>query len=178
MDLGFDLNYSESRISLVYNSSIAGTENVTLSIYNYSNDELLFQGSETDSDTVTINYIVPNQNGTYLVEAYVSHPEGSEHVIKKVVELRDWSSRLIDLEFASGLLGLSIDQIYMVISMILIISVALIFGAVHSGIGSLTVTGLALFFVFIGWLTVSWVIMALMVIVSLFGKMTQGRRIE
>lgn len=176
--VGFYTDYSASTVALQYNSSINGTNDIGFFVYNNSNDALLYEG-HSSNENIYISFVVPNQNWTYRLVAEINHTEASVHTIEKIVDLHDISiQRLIDFGLGGReLVGLSESNIYMIGSIILITSAMLVFGAIHSGVGVSVGAGLTLFLVYIGWIAISYTVVALMVFIAFFAKVVQRRAV-
>lgn len=169
---GFAGDYNSSTVSLQYRDKLSKTIDVGFFVY-AQNDSLLYEGHSSLANT-TISYIVPDVNATYKLRAEILHENFNITEIG-IIRLLNVSKRMIDLSLPDTFLGMSDNRWYSIISVFLIGFVSLIFGALHSGAGGLIVAGVASFFVLIGWLSVSHIIISVVLLIAILAKLTERR---
>ena len=175
IDMGFTTDYNASQICLVYNDSSETTNSVSFYVYS-SNRTLLYNDTST-SQHVSLCYIVPDQNATYIARAVVDTPKGSTIDIQRTVDLISGIFRKIDFGIAGEeFLGITWEKLYTCAAILFITGAGLLFGVVESGIGVVIMSVSALFFTYIGWLPLSWVILSIMIIISFLSALTRGER--
>jgi len=126
-------------------------------------------------------YVVPDQNETYRLVARIDHPDGSIWDFVWVIDgLHAAGEKLIDMGFDAigNLLGLEPNTWYMIFSVGAIAVVGTMFSASLSAVGGVVISLMAMFFAYVGWLSVSAGIIALMFIVSVVNMFTKNRRVE
>lgn len=141
-------------------------------------DTLLYQQYTYDGN-VTVQVGANSSRQHYAKVAISSEAFGSWSQLKVIYPTTPRFP--VSVTIPSGLLGL--DQIIdrndawvVVISAFLIIALAMVFGAFASGIGAVVIAGLGTFFGYIGWLPVSWEIVALVWVIAVLNIVLRRER--
>ncbi len=176
--INYTKDYNSSQICGIYLDDRGRTVWAYFQIYNASKS-LLWNYSAPTPSSWTSCYNVPNNNASYILRVYFSHPDCSTPDIQWVVSLFEGITKLITPHIPeSGFLGMTMEQIYTGTSVFIITSVALIFGALHSGLAGLIVSGTTTLLVFVGWITFgasTVLILFTMWTLSIAGKLAQRR---
>jgi hypothetical protein len=163
---------------LIYKDDRAKTEWAYFLLYS-SSKSLLWNYSAVTPSSWTSCYNVPNNNASYIARVIFEHPDCSTPDISGVISLLEAYFKLITPHIPSGgFLGLTMEQVYTGTSIFLITSVALIFGALHSGLAGLVVSGFTTMLVAVGWLSFgasTILILFTMWTLSIAGKLAQRR---
>ncbi|HDM36826.1 MAG TPA: DUF2341 domain-containing protein [Candidatus Syntrophoarchaeum butanivorans] len=139
-----EINSSYSSLNLTYTDSLNKTSSLRFFVLDENQTEIY---NQTFSYQTTINasYIVEKQAGkSYFWGFNATHDEFGEIQATKVMRFR---GRLIDL-------GIENESYYSWIAISLLIFVSLLFSGITAKFGYFTVPGMAMFFWWIGWLSV------------------------
>lgn len=139
-----EINSSYSSLNLTYTDSLNKTSSLRFFVLDENQTEIY---NQTFSYLTTINasYIVEKQAGkSYFWGFNATHDEFGDIQATKVMRFR---GRLIDL-------GIENESYYSWIAISLLIFISLLFSGITAKFGYFTVPGMAMFFWWIGWLSV------------------------
>jgi len=174
--VAFTQDYNTSQVGTSYADYVNQTTDLGFYVYNESDDALLYE-SHTASANVTSTYAVPDINGTYIIKTVVNHSTG-DYVFSRVVQLHNTSAMLFDPGLPDPFMGIPVWKFYSMLSLIIIIIIAASTGALSSGTGAIITTLAAWFFVFIGFLSLSYYILSFMLVLSILRKLTERRTVK
>lgn len=158
-NLWLDRSTANSSIRFDYNDMMNQTTNISFRIYNSTNHSIYWVFNT--SNPASFNKQLPVPNTTYLAVVNVTH-----NVFGQITIVRwfDTSSTILPKPF-------SVNLFNQVMSVIAIIMVALMFGAVEGATGGIIVMIVATFFVYWGWYSVSAVILGIAWFYAILNKM-------
>jgi len=176
VSFAFVTDYNNSQVALHYVDLSNQTNSVTFKVYNSSGSEL-YSGTEESQDT-SIIYTVPKVNETYILKAIIDHSVYGIINETRMIDFREPGRKVINLDLPDSILGLSNTNWYRLSSIFLIGFAGMLFGATVSGVGALMMVGLAYFFVYLGWISISSITMGIMLIVAVLHKLSERRRVN
>jgi len=176
VSFAFVTDYNNSQVALHYVDLSNQTNSVTFKVYNSSGSEL-YSGTEESQDT-SIIYTVPKVNETYILKAIIDHSVYGIINETRMIDFREPGRKVINLDLPDSILGLSSTNWYRLSSIFLIGFAGMLFGATVSGVGALMMVGLAYFFVYLGWISISSITMGIMLVVAVLHKLSERRRVN
>ena len=177
--VGFTSSYSSSSIGLIYNITDNNAGNLTLKIYNYTNNNYQVMDTTTveNPNSGTITVTVPNQNHTYWVTAECSH--NNYGIIKLGDYIRPSKTEAMYPRYGSWnlpstILGVELDSWYTGASVFLMSAAAF---TVSGGIGGLVTVGVIGVTKWMGWFReMTWGLWGFLAAMSLMYAFVEKRR--
>jgi len=156
-------------ISLSYIDNAGVTSSVEFYVYNYTDGALLYSASTTNHSIINFNYVVPDTDGQYQANVKIHHPLFGENTIS-ITQLFQLGEILPEI-FLS-------DEWMLRIVVFFLSLVPLYFGAKHGGTGAIVFVVCAMVFAFFEWFEISMAVLIIALVLAIFSKMTEERRVE
>ena len=185
IELGFSSSYAASTVGAVWNTSLSGDiYNLSFSVNEYNGtqyNEIFGTTLNNPADQGSYDYIVPDQNKTYYVAmtAYLLSEDSFVSISDKE-RLRETE---VDAPFydaigiPDGIWGLSADDIYTGISILLILAIATMWGRINTASGGLmTAIIIGLVYKFRWFREMTLGLVTLMIIMAIIYKLVEDRR--